>query len=243
MKRIFSLCLLGLFLVSLTASLGFSQTAKEILAKMIEAEGGKEVFESTKDMTISAAVELTQQGLSSTGTLYKKEPDKRRLDFEVMGMVITQAYDGKMAWWVNPQTGSEEEMSEQQAAEIKRESLPLVSFLYPEKYGITYEYKGKEKIEDKDYFVLVMTYSDGFIVTLHVDPETYFTYKSKSKTTNEMGVEIEVEQFMSDFKKTDGMTMAHSITIFHDGEENMNITITEVKFNTGLEDSLFKMGE
>ena len=41
MKRILSLSLLGIFLVTLMTSPMFSQTAKEILAKMVEAQGGK----------------------------------------------------------------------------------------------------------------------------------------------------------------------------------------------------------
>jgi len=243
MKRIFTLCLLSIFLFSFTASPGLCQTAKEILAKMIEAQGGKKVFESTKDITTSGSFELVQQGLSGSMTVYKKEPDKRRLDFEVMGMVVTQAYDGETAWQVNPQTGSTEEMAEQQATEMKRDAMPLVSILYPEKYGLSFTLKEKEKIEDKDYFVLEMTFPDGFKATLYIDPETYLIYKTKATIMGQMGVEVESEQFTSDYKKVDGMIMAHSITVFNDGEEFLNVTITEVSFNTGLEDSLFKMNE
>lgn len=243
MKRIFTLCLLGIFLFSLTASPGLCQTAKEILAKMIEAQGGKKVFENTKDITMSGTFDLVQQGLSGSVTVYKKEPDKRRMDFEVMGMVVTQAYDGKTAWQINPQTGSIEEMPEQQAAEMKRDAMPLVSILYPEKYGLSFALKEKEKIEDKDYFVLEMTFPDGFKATLYIDPETYLIYKTKAKAMGQMGVEVESEQFASDYKKVIGMMMAHSITVFNDGEEYLSVTITEVSFNTGLEDSLFKMSE
>jgi len=243
MKKAFSLSFLCLFLMTLIVSPGSGQTAEKILKKMIKAQGGKKVFESVKDMTLSGSAEMTQQGMSGSIAVYKKEPNKRRVDFEVMGMVITQAYDGETAWWVNPQTGSTEEMSEHQAAEMKRESLPIISFLYPEKYGISFAYKGKEKIEDKDYFVLEETYPDGFKATFYVDPDTYLIYKTKFKTIGMMGAEVETELIMSDFKKVDGMIMAHSITSFMDGEEFMIITITEVSFNTGLEDSLFKMSE
>lgn len=242
MKRILSLSLLGIFLVTLMTSPMFSQTAKEILAKMVKAQGGKKVFENIKDMTLSGRMEMIQQGLSGSLTVYKKEPDKRRVDFEVMGMVITQAYDGEIAWWVNPQTGGTEEMAEQQAADMKRESLPIVSMLYPEKYGISFAYKGKEKVEDKDHFVLEETFPDGFKMTIYVDPETYLTKKIKASTVA-MGAEVEFEQFLSDFKKVDEMNMAHSITTFYNGKEFMVITVEDVSFNKGLEDSFFKMSE
>jgi len=56
----------------------------------------------------------------------------------------------------------------------------------------------------------------------------------------EMGTEVEVEQFSSDYKKVNGMIIAHSIVVYSGGEEAQKITINEVKINTGLDDALFK---
>ena len=243
MKRIFSVCLLSLFLLSLMASPGHSQKASDILKKMVDAQGGKKVLEKIKDMTSTGSLELIQMGMSGSMTMYKKEPDKVRMDIEVMGMIITQAYDGETAWWVNPQTGSREEVPEQQAQDMKRMALGVDAFLNPEKYGITFASKGKEKIDEKEYLVLEQTFSDGHKATLYIDPKTYLTYKSKSTTVNQMGVEVEQETFESDFKKVEGMTIAYSLIIFQDGEEFMKLALSEVTFNSGLEDSLFKMEE
>ena len=243
MKKIFSACLLSLFLLSLMTSPGLSQEASDILKKMVEAQGGKKALENIKDMTSSGTIELIQMGMTGSMTTYKKEPDKVRMDIEVMGMIITQAFDGETAWWVNPQTGSREEVPELQTEDMKRMALGLDYIIYPEKYGISFAYKGKEKIEEKDYLVLEQTFSDGHKATLYIDPKTYLTHKSKSTTVNQMGVEVEQETFESDFKKVDGMTIGHSIIIFQDGEEFMKLTLTEVSFNSGLEDSLFKMSE
>ncbi len=48
-----------------------------------------------------------------------------------MGMIITQAYDGQNAWWVNPQTGSSEELSGQQATDLKRQAMPVTAMMDP----------------------------------------------------------------------------------------------------------------
>jgi len=243
MKKIFSACLLSLFLLSLMTSPGLGQEASDILKKMVEAQGGKKVLEKIKDMTSSGSLEMTQMGMSGSMTMHKKEPNKVRMDIEVMGMIITQAFDGETAWWVNPQTGSQEEVPEQQAEDMKRMALGVDAFIYPEKYGISFVYKGKEKIEEKEYLVLEQTFSDGHKATIYIDPKTYLTHKTKSNTMNQMGVEVEQETFESDFKKVDGMTIAYSINIFQDGEEFMKLTLTDITFNSGLEDSLFKMNE
>ena len=55
-----------------------------------------------------------------------------------------------------------------------------------------------------------------------------------------MGNEVEMEQFQSDYRKENGLLMAHDIIAYSEGEEIQKIIIEEVKFNTGLDDSLFK---
>lgn len=254
MKRRFSFCILAIFLISLVTISGFSfnnkgQKAKsdpeaiKILDKMIKAQGGRKLLENITDSSVSGSMELTQMGMSGSLTMYQKEPNMMRLDIEIMGMVITQAFDGTTAWMVNPQTGSTEEMPEQAAEDMARQSLGNDSLLHPEKYGITYSYKGTEKIDGKDCLVLEQTYSDGHTATIYIDSKTYLTYKSKTTTVNQMGVEVEAESIMSDYRKVEGIMTAHSLITYQDGEEFMNMTMTEVKFNTGLEDSLFKMTE
>jgi len=243
MKKIFSICFLSFFLIGLITSPGFSQTAKEILEKMIEAYGGREVLAKINDTTLSGSMEMIQMGLNGSLTMYQKEPNKMRMDFEIMGMMITQAYDGETAWMINPQTGNAEELPEKSAEDFKRQAIGNDAILHPEKYGITYSYKEKVKIEGKEYFVLEQTFSDGHKVIQYVDSETYLTYKSITTTFNQMGVEVEAETFLSDYKKLEGMMVPHSLTILYDGEEFIKMTITEVSFNSGLEDSLFKMSE
>lgn len=56
-----------------------------------------------------------------------------------------------------------------------------------------------------------------------------------------MGIEVESENYMSDYKKVEGMMIPHTMTIFQDGEEAIIMTFTEISINSGLEDSLFKM--
>lgn len=232
---------LVVFCLGFLASPGIGQDIKDIRAKMVEASGGKQIFENLEDLTITGTLDLTMQGLSGSLTIYKKEPDKRRTDIEVMGMLITQAYDGEIAWFTNPQTGATEELSGDQAAQLKRQAMPSLAAIYPEKYGIAWEYMGKETIEEKEYLLLNTTYPDGFQVAVYVDPDTYLTFKTKSAATGQMGTEVEVEQFSSDYKKIGGMVFPSLITSYQDGEEYSVITIDTVETNTGLEDSMFKM--
>ena len=56
---------------------------------------------------------------------------------------------------------------------------------------------------------------------------------------NQMGVEVETDVVFSDYKDVDGMPSPHLVTIFQDGEEFAVMTVSEIKYNSGLEDSFF----
>jgi outer membrane lipoprotein-sorting protein len=238
MKRLISLGFLVLLLLSLMSSPGFSQKVADILDKMIEAQGGRKVLENIKDTTLSGTVE--GMGISLTIAIYKKEPNKTRRDIEAAGTRMTEAFDGEIAWKIDLGSQKPSEETGKMAADIKSEALGYAAILHPEKYGIAYVLKGKEKIEGKEYFVIEQTIPGGTPETQFVDTETYLVYKTESPSINAKGAEEKEVSLMSDYKKVDGVVVAHSITGLVGGE-SMKMTFTKISFNTGLEDSLFQM--
>lgn len=242
MKRTLIWTLAGAFIISMLPALGHGQEAGEILSRMIEAQGGRKVLESLKDTTITGTMELIQQGMNATMTMYQKEPNLMRMDIEVMGMVITQAFDGQKGWFLNPQTGAAQDMDENMNKEFKRQAMGNDSLLNPAKYGITYVFKGKEKAGEKECFVLEQTMSDGHKSTLYIDPDTHLIARSKTTTLGQMGGgEVQSETVFGDYRKEGDAMVAHSMTIFQDGAEFARMTLTKVAYNSGLEDSLFQM--
>jgi len=242
MKKYFAFCFLGLILFCIVSSPGFSQDAEKILDKVINATGGRKVMEAIKDTTFSGTMDLVQMGISGTITFYHKEPNMWRQDMEVMGMAISSAFDGETGWTFNPQIGAVEDLPESSLEAAKNEALGFGNswMLYPEKLGITFADKGKETVEGKEYLLLEMVFENGDTSLFHIDPETYLPYKMTSMTMNQMGFEVEQESIMGNYKKVNGLNFAHSIIIYQDGEEFGSMVVGEVKFNSGLEDSLFK---
>ena len=243
MKKTLALILCVVSLAALVTAPALCQTTKDVLAKMIQAQGGAKALEAVRDTTVNGTIEMVQFGMTGTVTLYQKEPDKIRVDIEVMGMMITQAYDGQVAWMVNPQTGATEQMQDNMAQEMKRQALGNDALLNPEKVGVSYEFKGKEKIGEKEYILLEQTTSDGHKTTMYLDPDTYLTYKTKGTSLGQAGVEVMAETILGDYKKVGDVVVPHSMTTFQDGQEFMRMTMTKVTFNTNLEDSFFKMNK
>ena len=221
--------------------LSFSQTLDDIIQGMIRAQGGKEAIENIVDMTIKGSIEVPQQDVSVSFTQYKKEPDKRRIEFEVDGLRQIQGFDGKRAWETIPETGKTVEIPGEDAEDIKRGSLALAWILYPEKYGISLALKGREKIEGKTYLLIEQTFSDGDRSLLSVDPDKYTIFKIKSSMLDEMGVKEDTETYLSDYKSVKGYIMAHTLTSYLRGKVYMKITYKKVKVNTGLKEDPFRM--
>jgi outer membrane lipoprotein-sorting protein len=233
------LTILSLFLITVPSS---SQSSQELLEKMIDAQGGRKVLETIKDTTIQGDMEMIQYGMKGTIIRYQKEPNKTRMDMEMMGMTISQGYDGEKAWMVNPQTGTVEEMPERAAQEVKNEALGNDSLLNPEKYGIKYEAKGKEKIQDKEYYVLEQRLPDGTKASIYLDPQTFLVYKTKMKSVDfQTGAEILVEALFEDYQKSEGITAAHSMTIMHDGAEFLKMNFSKITYNANLDETRFRM--
>ncbi|MGB2906273.1 MAG: hypothetical protein WBB73_04180 [Candidatus Aminicenantaceae bacterium] len=241
MRRLISMSLAGLLLVSLVTAPGFGQSASDILEKMIEASGGRKALEAIKDTTMVGEMDMPSMGMSASMTIYHKEPNKFRQDMEVMGMQITNAFDGEVGWMLNPQAGGVQDMPSDALEEAKKRAFEFgnSAFLNPEKYGISYEFKGKEKIEDKEYFVLVQTFPNDEINTMYIDTKTNLLHLIKQKATDMMGAPTDQEMIFSDYRKVDGILASYSMTIFQGGEEFGLFTLMEIKFNSGLEDSLF----
>ena len=234
MKRSLFSCFFGVFVLTLMSSPGFGQTASDILDKMIEAQGGRKVLEGIKDITLLGSIEWIEAGggsVSGTFTRCQKEPNKIRQDMEIMGMVRTDAFDGEIAW--TNEAGKLSEDTEKDAAEKKSWAQGYAALLNPEKYGITYVLKGKEKIEGNDYFVLEQTVPGGTPTTQFVDAKTYLIYQIQIP---------EQLTIMSDYKKVGGVMIPHSLT-FRAGEggDSIKLIVTKVSFNTNPEDSLFQM--
>jgi outer membrane lipoprotein-sorting protein len=220
-----------------------AQDAKALLDKMIEAQGGRAALAAIKDSTTSGTLEMVQMGMNGSVTMYQKEPDKMRIDIELMGMLITQAYDGQKAWMTNPQSGSTEEMPETQAASMRRQAMGSDSVLNPEKWGITYALKGKEKVGDKEYLLVEQTYKDGTKAVIYIDPVTYLVARAKSKTQDMTGAEVEGETVFEDYKKVDGVMVAHKMITYQSGAEFLRMTFSKVTNNSKLEDSFFAMSK
>lgn len=220
-----------------------AKTADEVIAKYIEAVGGRAKLDGFKSMRITGKATM-QGGMEMPLTVEMKRPDKVRIDSTFQGMTMSQAYDGKTGWMIMPFAGKTdpEKLSEDQVKHLSSRADmdgPLVDY---QKKGHKVEFEGTDEIEGSAVYKLKLTKKDGDVDTFFIDKETYLPIAMKTKTSVQ-GTEVEVEVSFGDYKPVDGVMMAHSVGQKMGAMGGTTMVFEKVETNIELADSRFAMPE
>jgi hypothetical protein len=218
------------------------EDAKKILEKSILAMGGRERLLSIKDTVVSSQLKIIPLNITVTRTTYLKEP-KIRLETKAMGTTTIMAFNGKAGWIMTPQTISAVDLPQPLLAELKRAAMTNGAMLNPEKFGLTVTLEERKPIEGKEYIALVQTGKDGNSSTVYLDPDTYLTFKTVSMGLTDSLQKAETEIIMSDYRDIEGTKVPFFMKIIQSGKDYAAISITEYKYNTNPQDSLFEKPE
>jgi outer membrane lipoprotein-sorting protein len=219
-----------------------AQTADEIIAKNIEARGGKDKIKSVQSIRMTGKIAMGQ-GMEAPISMEVARPNKLRMEFTMQGMTGIQAYDGKTGWSVMPFLGKKdpETMSADEIKQTEDQAdLDGVLVDYKEK-GHQIEYAGKEDVEGTPAHKLKVTKKNGDVVMVYIDAESYMNIKEAGKI-NIRGQEIENEVTFSDFKPVEGVVFPFSLEQKPKGAPaGTVITISKIEVNPTLDASRFSM--
>lgn len=221
-------------LISLSVS---AQTADEVVAKHIEALGGKEKLATLKSVRMET--NLSVQGMEIPVIVTRVHNVGQRVDISAMGMDGYIINTPTAGWSYMPFMGQSaaEAMPEDQVKESSDElDLHGALFNYQEK-GSKVELLGKEDVDGTECFKLKLTTKSGKERTFFIDPKNYYILRYVAKAVV-MGQEQEVSVNYGDYKKTDeGFVFAHSIGgAFGQGD----MTVTKLEINKPVDEKVFK---
>jgi outer membrane lipoprotein-sorting protein len=219
-----------------------AQTVDELIAKNLQARGGKDKIKAVQSARMTGKM-VMGQGMEAPFTMEMSRPNKMRMEFTIQGMTGVQAFDGKTGWSVMPFMGKKdpEAMSAdevKQAADQADMDGMLVD--YKDK-GHQVEYAGKEDVEGTPAYKLKVTKKNGDVADVYLDAESYLEIKQAGKTKMR-GQEIEGETTFGDFKTVDGLVFPFSIEQKAKGmPAGMTMTISKIEVNPTVEGSRFAM--
>lgn len=227
----------------LCAAAVHAQTVEDVIAKHLEARGGKAKIAAVNSARFTGRMQMGQ-GLEAPLILTWKRPAMVRMEFTMQGMTGIQAYDGTTGWMVMPFLGKKdpEKMSEDDTKEFSEMADFFEGDLYDyQKKGHTVELLGKEPFEGTEAWKLKVTKKDGNVSTLYLDAEAYLEIKSESKRKMR-GQEVDIESTPGDYKEVNGMIFAHSYEQKQKGAPaGQMITIDKIELDADIPATDFAM--
>jgi outer membrane lipoprotein-sorting protein len=174
-------------------------------------------------------------------TLYTKRPNYEKLEVEVQGMQIIEAYDGTTAWSVNPFQGmtSATKADEAMNKEAAKKSFEDELLDYAAK-GHTVEKLEDHEIEGAQVFQLKLTKKSGDEQIYFFDQENYVPVMIKSFANAGPMKGQPVETYLSDYKEVENLIIPHSITQKINGQVLMQATMNSIDLNPEITDDIFK---
>jgi outer membrane lipoprotein-sorting protein len=220
----------------------WAQTADDVIAKHVDAIGGREKVKAINTMKLSGLFDVGG-GVQIPFTNYYTRPDKMKIEATFQGMTQQIVVDGDSGWQINPFMGSKdpEPMNGDQFKMMKQQADfegHLVDF---KDKGYTAEFLGQEDFEGSQVNKISLSNKDGEQVTYYLDAETNLLLRETQKLKMADN-EVESETIYGDYKAESGVLMAHSMENKSPGQQgSQKITINTVEVNVPIDDAIFKM--
>jgi hypothetical protein len=211
-------------------------TADQILANYTKAIGGAAAIEKLKTRSMKGSW-ITADGVTLGYEVYQAAPDKifTILNTPKQG-VFERGFDGKTAW-------------EKSSAGVHDLGGPPLSYLkrYPDLFkDIKLEgqfsrlsFRGKDKIDGKDVYLLVGIGVDGKGERLYFDAQTGLLVRRITSTTTMVGLIPEQVDY-EDYRDVDGMKVPFTIRVTSiDSFWSSTRKFTEIKLNVPVDETKF----
>ncbi|HEX7086661.1 MAG TPA: hypothetical protein VF198_09880 [Vicinamibacterales bacterium] len=227
--------------VALSAAGAAAQTPSpdELVAKNVEAHGGKEKLASVQSLRITGT--LSSQGQQMTLTTTLKRPNKIRQEMNVPGAKLVHAYDGEKAWALNPMMGPQPQVIEGlQADTLKNQSMIDGLLVGYKERGDKLDVVGPATVEGRKAWELKLTRGDGQVLRVFLDAETYLEAQFAA-SVNQDGMNLDVATLMGDYQPADGLMLARKVRTRVNGQEVATLNISNIEVNVPVEDSEFQM--
>jgi len=215
-----------------------AQTTDEIIAKHIEAIGGKDNWAKVKSMRTEGTIKAQGAEIKIINTQIDKKAS--RTDIALMGMNGYNILTTSEGWQFMPFQG-QTKPEPMTADDVKtgQDELDIQDeFITYKQLGKKIENLGKDDVDGTECFKIKMIDKDGKETTYYIDPSNYFVIKETAKIKAN-GKEMENSSTYSNYKKTEnGVFIAMNI-----GGGFGDMEITKIEINPKIDESIFKIAK
>ena len=222
-----------------------AQTVDEVIEKHVAAIGGRAALAKLESRLMVGTITLSTPAGELSGPIeaLTQRPNKSRtlikLDLSAVGageLTVDQRFDGTTGYVLDSMQGNRAIAGSQ--LENMRSAIFPSQFLDYKERGATVELKGKEKVGDRDAYLLLFTPKGGATVRQYIDAETYLPRRMvASVDVPGMGV-LDQTSDLLDQRDVDGVKVPFTVKS-SSAAQSFTITVTRVEHNVKIDETLF----
>lgn len=209
-------------------------TAENIIEKYIEAIGGREKLANVKDKVQKMSGK--SGALDLKATVMQKAPDKfvQKLESNIFNQ--TTIYNGDKGKRI--QMGQEFILEGKDLEDVKMQAV-LNPYLDYSKYSIKTELAGKEIINGKENYKIILTLPNEETWSHYFDIETGLMTRFSTKVNSPQGSFTQNIDY-SDYREVDGIKFPFKI-FQQTGPRAIEMNVESIEINKDIEDSEFNL--
>lgn len=209
-------------------------SAVQIVDNYINAIGGKEKLMQVNDRT--TVMKGTASGREVKMTIYQKAPDRIREIINAGTFIQNIFYNGEKGYM--EVSGKKFDITGIELQNLKYESslhlLPRLDSL-----GIKLKYEGKEKVDGKETYKVIMIFPSGSEWIQYYDPDTWLKVKESKEVKTAQGTYTQ-DTYLSNYQEVSGIKYPFMVRQSL-GKQKMNFRVTMISINDNLNDKLFEI--
>jgi outer membrane lipoprotein-sorting protein len=222
-----------------------AQTADEVIEKTLTAIGGRAALAKVKSRRTTGTITFQTPAGDVEGTVevVNAAPNKTRTlikaDLTALGagqMVVDQRFDGTTGYVIDTMQGNRDIIGNQ-LDNLRNGSFPSGLLTYKSQ-GIAAKLGGKEKVGDRDAYVLILEPPTGSAVRQYIDASTYLPLRAVVKVQVPQLGDLEQTSDMADYRDVDGVKLPFLLKVSSTAQ-NYTIAISKVEHNITLDEKQF----
>jgi len=222
-----------------------AQTADEVVEKTLTAMGGRAALAKITSRSAAGTMTVSTPAGDIGGSIevLNQAPNKSRtlitLDLTAVGagsMVIDQRFDGTSGYAIDTMRGNHD-ITGGQLELMKQNFFPSPFLSYKER-GTKIELGTKDKVGDREAYVLNVTPASGIPSHVFIDAQSFLPIKTVVTVTLPEVGEIEQTIELSDFRDVDGVQVAFKLR-GSSAVQTFTTVLTKVQHNVKIDEALF----
>jgi hypothetical protein len=137
--------------------------------------------------------------------------------------------------------GNEKTEIEKRELERLMMDATMQLLLSPDSFGVKSDFIGEECIDSVDCYTIKLTLPSGIRWFQYYSVETDLKVKETKEIQTKQGL-FEQETYFSDYREVNGLKFPFTIKQ-NFGLQEIDLTVTSIEINTGLNDSVFELPE